>query len=692
MLEYLNDPDIQKINEAILISDEEIKKSETLDSTPIWLKDKLTEYKSKYIDVVQTTRGYLYLTSVVMPAETQEVRYLSKQLKKVILSQTEPIKLAYKEKIIQTKTRILAISLVLFFLSILFSFIISNSINKPLLQLSRTFRRLANNESVDLIPGTNLKDEIGEMSRSAEVFRQKNDETNKLLSELDRKKLELEISREAISEGLKFKELIMDHIPDMVFVKDTEFRIVQANTALLNVYPEEIRENVIGSTTFESYDEKEVEAFLKYDKQAFAEGYSEVEETILFPDGQNRTLHTQKIRFTDKEGEKFILCIARDITEFKASEEKLHEYNEKITTTNNFLKSILEYAVDGIITINEKGIINSVNPATEKIFAYSEEEMVGNNVKMLMPSPDQEKHDGYLQNYHDTKKKKIIGIGREVTGKRKDGSTFPMELSVSENKAGDSISFTGIVRDISERKEYEKSLQERTDALQRSNEELERFAYVASHDLQEPLRMVASYTNLIANRYKDKLDDDANEFINYAVDGAKRMQALINDLLAISRINTSDEELTLVDIDVLVEKILADLDYVIDEKNNVVISKDKLPEVKGQETLLYQLFQNLITNAAKYTDPTRKNTIHISATKEGAQWQFSIADTGIGIAPEFFEKIFIIFKRLHARDAYTGTGIGLALCKKIVEKHEGKIWLESVPGEGSTFIFTLPEK
>ncbi len=381
------------------------------------------------------------------------------------------------------------------------------------------------------------------------------------------------------------------------------------------------------------------------------------------------------------DGKRMFVGIIRDISERKL-------YIDELQSTTSFLNSVLENAVDGIITIDQYGNIQSINQAGEKIFGFTNKELLGKNIKKLMPSPYHEEHDGYLFNYLNTGKKKIIGIGREVIGLRKDGSTFPMELSVSEIEIGEQRGFAGIVRDITERKLNEEILQKRTQALERSNEELERFAYIASHDLQEPLRMVGSYTNLLERRYSDKLDDDAKEFIFYANDGAKRMQVLIQDLLAFSRVGTKGEKFIEVDCDVLIKSIFHDLKSSIIEKN-CELTHDFLPTVLADKTQMRQLLQNLINNAIKYSDHERQNKIHVSAKKTATHWQFSVSDTGIGIEECYFKKIFDIFSRLHNKQEYSGTGIGLAICKKIVERHGGKIWLESIPDTGSIFHFTI---
>lgn len=230
----------------------------------------------------------------------------------------------------------------------------------------------------------------------------------------------------------------------------------------------------------------------------------------------------------------------------------------------------------------------------------------------------------------------------------------------------------------------------RTLDLERSNKELEQFAYVASHDLQEPLRMVSSYTQLLAKRYKDKLDKDAHEFIDFAVDGANRMQRLIQDLLSYSRVGTQKKPIKASDCNAILGRVRADLNVVIEE-NNAVVTNDELPTVMADETQLVQVFQNLIVNAIKFRDKDPPS-IHVSAEQNRNEWILSVSDNGIGIDPEFHERIFVIFQRLLGKAEDTGTGIGLALCKRIVESHGGRIWVESQPGKGSTFYFTIPRK
>jgi len=245
-----------------------------------------------------------------------------------------------------------------------------------------------------------------------------------------------------------------------------------------------------------------------------------------------------------------------------------------------------------------------------------------------------------------------------------------------------------IVHELTTVETAREQLEEQALELQRSNTELEQFAYVASHDLQEPLRMIGSFTQLLVRRYRGQLDATADEFIAYIVDGVSRMQRLINDLLAYSRVGTRGASFQPTDCEVVLEHALACLKPSIDE-SGALVTHDPLPSLRADGTQIGQLFQNLVSNAIKYHGEAPPR-VHIAAEREGADWVFSIRDNGIGFDPKHTERIFIIFQRLHTADQYPGTGIGLAVCKKIVERHAGLIWAESQPGRGSRFFFTIP--
>ncbi|MGB0720278.1 MAG: sensor histidine kinase, partial [Bdellovibrionales bacterium] len=360
--------------------------------------------------------------------------------------------------------------------------------------------------------------------------------------------------------------------------------------------------------------------------------------------------------------------IEREKKQLQDSEAKMH--------------AIVDNTVDALITIDENGAIESFNIACEEMFGYSAQDVIGSNVKILMPEPYHAEHDGYLHNYHSTGRKKIIGIGREVQARRKNGDIFPIDLSVSEVTVQDRKIFSGIIRDITERKKSEEE-------ILRSNTELERFAYVASHDLQEPLRMVTNFTGLLERQYGDKLDDTAKEYIRYAYDGGRRMQELVNDLLEYARLGQEAESVKSVNLNGLMILVKENLKESIDA-SGAVIDYDELPIVSATPVRLLRVMQNLIGNAMKYQAPDAKPHITISAKEDNGIWEIALRDNGIGMKPEYCEKIFEPFKRLHAKHEYSGTGMGLSICRKIIEGFDGTIWATSNEGDGSTFYFTIP--
>lgn len=289
----------------------------------------------------------------------------------------------------------------------------------------------------------------------------------------------------------------------------------------------------------------------------------------------------------------------------------------------------------------------------------------------------------------------VLPLGRsEVFEKeyvRADGSRFPAELRtfLITDDSHNPIGMWSIVRDVTQRKQAEIERENAIKALKQSNEDLKQFAYVASHDLQEPLRMVSSYTQLLAERYEDQLDEKAHKFINYAVDGAARMQTLIRDLLAFSRVETRAQGFKAVDCQSALNIAIANLKTIIDETGTLVTTCD-LPNIRADASQLTQLFQNLISNGIKFRKPSTPPHIHISAERVKDRWRFAVQDNGIGIDSKYKERVFVIFQRLHTRREYPGTGIGLAMCKRIVHRHGGRIWFESSPGKGATFYFSLP--
>ncbi len=345
---------------------------------------------------------------------------------------------------------------------------------------------------------------------------------------------------------------------------------------------------------------------------------------------------------------------------------------------------------DAFVQVDMDGRIVDCNLAFQEMVGHADEKLLAMNEAGLTPSK-----------WHamavDIVAEQVLAHGRsEVYEKeyvRADGSIFPVELRtfLITDDAHNPIGMWSIVRDVTQRKQTELEREKAMIALEKSNQDLKQFAYVASHDLQEPLRMVSSYTQLLADRYNDQLDDKARTFIHYAVDGAARMQTLIRDLLAFSRVETHVQEFKIVDARSALGAAMANLKTAIDE-TGALVTIDDLPQVQADETQLTQLFQNLINNSIKFQKNSHLPRIHISAGLQDGDWCFSIQDNGIGIESRFKDKVFLVFQRLHTRQEYSGTGIGLALCKRIIDRHSGKIWFESPPGQGTTFYFTLPIK
>lgn len=741
-----------------------------------------------------------------------------------------------------------------------------------------------------------------------------------ITSDLSRKKY-----IDDVQESKRFLEFVLDAIPDLIFVKDNSFRIVRGNPAFMNVYPEEVRDSIIGTTTVESYEEKEAEAFLANDRLALKNGHSETEEKIAFPDGITRVLHTKKTRFYDNEHNRFILGVGRDITAIRRAENQRRAIHEAMENT-----------VEGISQLDLKGFYTYVNDAYASLCGYESDELIGKHWTITVDEAEHEAMNAAYQEMLETGK-----IVRETRGKRKDGNLFykrvtmlchydsdgklvghhcfmndisgrkqseaylaeskeRYELAVTgssvglwdwnvktgdlfwsdrfkeimgiadedfrpeyeefsdrlhpedkektetalfghiENRTrydveyrlrrtdgsyvwihargqaiwdeeGNATRMAGSVDDISERKLAEASLEEskeqyelavkgssvglwdwnvktgdlfwsdrfkeivgiadedfrpqyeefsdrlhpddkekteaalfghvenRTpydveyrlkrddgsyvwihargqaiwdkegnatrmagsvddisiskaaqDEVLRSNLELERFAYVASHDLQEPLRMVTNFTQLLKKQYEDKLDDRAQEYIQYAHNGASRMQQLVQGLLEYARLDNAADDSVQIDLNDLKTSIEENLTSAI-KQTGAVIEWPQLPVVKANPVHIRSVFQNLIGNAIKYRKPDIKPHIKISVEPISGAWQFSISDNGIGMKQEYCEKIFEPFKRLHRKEEYSGTGMGLSICRKTVEGLGGKIWATSTLEQGSNFYIHLPK-
>src|SRR3989441_1024190 len=361
-----------------------------------------------------------------------------------------------------------------------------------------------------------------------------------------------------------------------------------------------------------------------------------------------------------------------------------------LSASEALYRQTFELATTGIAHVDLSGRFMKVNRRLCDILGYGEQELIGRPVKEISHPEDRNLTDSQRMRVRSGERPSVRFEKRYI---RKSGAIVWVDLSVALacDASGVPQYEIALFDDITERKKAEAALREAHEELKRSNAELEQFAYVASHDLQEPLRMVSSYTQLLMRRYGDKLDGDAKDFTAFIVDGATRMKQLIEDLLAYSRVGTRDKNFKPVDAESSLKRALTNLRAAIQD-SGATVTQDKLPTIHCDEVQLAQLFQNLIGNALKFRKPDVAPAVHVGAADQGAEWEFMVRDNGIGIEPQYFERIFMVFQRLHDKGEYPGTGIGLAIVKKVVERHGGRIWLQSQPGAGTTFHFTMPKE
>lgn len=528
-----------------------------------------------------------------------------------------------------------------------------------------------------VVSGTSMPKMIGgKMISTRGIFR---NITQKKIDEENLKKyiIELKNNEQQI-------RAIFENAPDPVIVIDDKSNIIKWNPKAetvfgwktIEVVGKPLVQFIIPAQYHESYM-KEMEPFLTKDLESVPNSTFEIDAKnqngIEFP----VSLSISSYKIDDKKY--YFICFARDITE-----------NRKILNALKISEIFLDSIIENIPTIIFVKNVSDlryvrVNKVVEDLFGFSKKEIIGKSDYEIFPKTEADRFVANDRNLLDNGKLMVIDEEPAHT-KYKGIRILETKIVLVKDIAGKPIYILGIANDITDRKKIQTELDNKTKELARSNIELEQFAYIASHDLQEPLRMVTSYLQLLENRYKDKLDQDAKDFIAFAVDGSNRMRSLIHSLLEYSRINRVKAFET-VDLNLLLKQVLENLSASIKE-NNATIKIGDLPKINGDPVLINQLFQNLIQNAIKFRD-ARTPEIDISCKEEKDEYLFSVKDNGIGIQKEYIDKIFIIFKRLHSKEEYPGTGMGLAICKKIVERHGGKIWVESEFGKGSTFYFTI---
>ncbi|MGA2431704.1 MAG: ATP-binding protein, partial [Candidatus Acidiferrum sp.] len=391
--------------------------------------------------------------------------------------------------------------------------------------------------------------------------------------------------------------------------------------------------------------------------------------------------------------------LSRSNAKLKEQADELRKQAAVLQKAEQRFRSLLEAAPDAMVMCREDGTIVMVNSRTEVLFNCGRDKLVSKDIRTLVPGWGFRLQAAWDEDFGQA----IFGSverGVELLAFPDSRSPFPVEITFSPLQTDEGMVITSAIRDISERKRTDEQIRqlnanleervlERTEALLRSNEELQQFAYVASHDLQEPLRTVSIYAQLLAKRYRGQLQGDADQFITFIVESAERMERLIHDLLDFSQVEARGADFfTKLGCDTVLDDAIRNLRSLIEE-SRAVVTRDPLPLVTGDAVQLTRLFQNLLVNSIKYRAEEAPH-IHIAAEAGSGEWRFSVRDNGIGIEPQYAEKVFGIFKCLQPRDRSSGNGMGLAICRKIVSRHEGRIWVESELGKGATFYFTLP--
>lgn len=489
-----------------------------------------------------------------------------------------------------------------------------------------------------------------------------------------------ELSRESnlkeVQDSQKFLQLVQDVMPDLIFVKDEEFKIVRANHAFMELYPESERGSVLGTTTVESYNKAEADVFLAQDRIALSQGYSEVEETIHFPNGEKKTLFTKKIRFQNQDNNTYILGVGHDITDRVNALEKLAESDERY-----------KLAVTG----SSVGLWDWNVKTGELFWSDRFKELLGLTDEKFKPKYQ----DFYNRIHPDDREKTENAINKHLKDKvpydveyrlRREDNSYVWVHARGQaiwNDKSEATRMAGSVDDISIRKQ---ALQE----LIRSNKELERFAYVASHDLQEPLRMVANFTQLLKKKYGDLLDETGIEYLDYAANGATKMQGLVKDLLKYASIGNQVDNIEKIDLN-LVKTRVTDSLYDSIQRTNATIEWPTMPTITGELVQVSSIFQNIISNSIKYKKPDETPQIKVNVESSNKHWLFSISDNGIGMKQQYCKKIFEPFRRLHRKEDIAGTGMGLSICRKIIEEMEGEILAYSKLNQGTTIEFTIPK-
>jgi len=504
-----------------------------------------------------------------------------------------------------------------------------------------------------------------------------------IISAKIKRQLKLLESEEKLKEQQQEMDDLLNSLTAMITYKDSNNRVIRLNKAMAD-FMGKPPEFFIGVSLYDIFPKGLAHSYHEEDLTIIRTGkpMNNIIEEVTTPLGERKWIRSDKKPYYDKDGNiKGVVIFSVDVTEQIKIERKLSQSEE-------LFRRIFNEAPYGVFIMDLSNKILHANKSFCQQLGYTEDEIN----KMSLLEIAAKRDSDLVSNLYEVLSPEIISDTKEIRILKKDNGIMTTNLFATHIKDEDDIPMyrLGMVENISERREAEEKLKEFSTNLVESNKDLEQFAYIISHDLREPLRMMTSYTQLLKRRYSNNFDDAGNEFMEYIVDGAKRMNNLINDLLSYSRVGRDKRARQFVDIGGVIPVVENNLRMSIQESAAKIIIKDVMPKIYCNKAQITTLIQNLVNNAIKYHRTDVAPLIEIGMSRKNDFWEFYVKDNGIGIPVKHLETIFLIFQRLHARDEYSGTGIGLAICKRIVQSHDGEIWVRSVEGEGSTFFFTFP--
>ncbi|HXJ37969.1 MAG TPA: PAS domain S-box protein, partial [Bryobacteraceae bacterium] len=491
---------------------------------------------------------------------------------------------------------------------------------------------------------------------------------NVLMDITDRKNAEIDVNEQF--------RAIVETTPDCVQIVAPDGTLLFMNSPGLAMVGASSAAEVTGQSVYDFIAAGDRDGFRQFNESVCRGQKGSIEFDIAGRQGARYHVETHAAPLRHVDGSIVHLAVTRDITDRKSAERAAL-----------LLGAIVDSSDDAIISKDLNSTITSWNHSAERLFGYTAAEMIGQPVTILIPADRQDEEPRILERLRRGERVNHF----ETVRRRKDGTLVAISLTISpiRDRSGNIIGASKIARDITDRKIAEAAQKSIADELRRANEDLEQFAFSASHDLQEPLRTIKVYSELLQQDCGDAIDVEAKGYLRHICGGATRMQMLIRDLLTYTQVAEFEKPGEPFDAGEAVAAALSGLSGLIAE-TSARITAGPLPTLSVHATHLEQLFQNLIGNAIKYRSPARTPVVHVTAERQGGEWVFAVSDNGIGIAPEHKEKIFGLFKRLHTNAEYSGTGIGLSICRRIVDRYHGRIWVDAEPGAGSTFRFTLP--